>query len=255
MPLGRRSLLRKRWRYVGLYDEKVMFCVALIQIGPFRQSFWALWDREEGRRLARTRMRTGVEVIMDGPDIGVAAPELTARLRLGDGEPVEAICASGERGYGWTRKRAGIPVSGTIEGAGGHWQVNAQGVDDESAGYHQRHTSWHWSAGVGQSVAGQPVAWNLVEGINDPPQQSERAIWVDGVPHEPPPVSFSGLEAIEFAGGGRLDFAAESERARNDNYLLIRSRYRHLFGTFHGSLASIQIARGFGVMERHEAVW
>jgi hypothetical protein len=168
---------------------------------------------------------------------------------------VEAVCESGESGYGWTRKRAGIPISGTIEGAGGHWQVNAQGVDDESAGYHQRHTSWHWSAGVGRSAAGQPVAWNLVEGINDPPQQSERAIWVDGVPLEPPPVSFSGLEAIEFGGGGRLDFAAESERARNDNFLVVRSRYRHLFGTFSGSLASIKLARGFGVMERHEAVW
>jgi hypothetical protein len=255
MPLLRRGRLRKRWRYIGVYDEQLMFCVALIKIGPFRQSFWALWDREEGRRLSRTRMRTGVEVIMDGPDVGVVAPELTARLRLGEGAPVEAVCESGESGYGWTRKRAGIPISGTIEGAGGHWQVNAQGVDDESAGYHQRHTSWHWSAGVGRSAAGQPVAWNLVEGINDPPQQSERAIWVDGVPLEPPPVSFSGLEAIEFGGGGRLDFAAESERARNDNFLVVRSRYRHLFGTFSGSLASIKLARGFGVMERHEAVW
>jgi hypothetical protein len=255
MPILRRRRLRKRWRYVGVFADQLMFCVALVQIGPLRQSFWALWDREEGRRLTRTRLRTGVEVIMDGPEIGVVAPELTARLRLGEGAPVEAVCRSGERGYGWTRKRAGIPVSGTIEGAGWHWNVEADGVDDESAGYHERHISWHWSAGVGRSADGRGVAWNLVEGINDPPQNSERAVWLDGVPYEPQPVTFSELDSIGFAGGTRLAFEAESERARNDNLLLIRSRYRHQFGSFRGSLDGVELAQGLGVMERHEAVW
>jgi uncharacterized protein DUF2804 len=255
MPIMRAGRLRKRWRYVGVYAEQMMFCVALVQIGPLRQSFWALWDREGGRLLTRTRLRPGVEVIMDGSEVGVVAPEIKAHLWLGDGAPVEAVCSSGERGYGWTRKRAGIPVSGTIEAAGRRWQLDARGVDDESAGYHQRHTSWHWSAGVGRAADGRALAWNLVEGINDPPQRSERAIWLNGEPHEPAPVSFSGLEAIEFARGARLGFEAGSERARNDNLLLIRSRYRHLFGTFRGSLDGVELERGLGVMEKHEAVW
>ena len=33
------------------------------------------------------------------------------------------------------------------------------------------------------------------------------------------------------AGSARLEFAAESERARNENFLLVRSRYRHRFGS------------------------
>ena len=92
-------------------------------------------------------------------------------------------------------------------------------------------------------------------GINDPPERSERGIWLDGAPHEPRPVAFSGLEAIEFADGARLLFESESERARNDNLLVFRSRYRHRFGTFSGSLEGIELSEGFGVMEAHEAVW
>jgi hypothetical protein len=148
-----------------------------------------------------------------------------------------------------------VPARGTIEAGGRRWQVDGLAVDDESAGYHARHTSWHWSAGVGRAADGRAVAWNLVDGINDPPTRSERGIWVDGTPREPAPVAFEGLDGIRFGSGETLRFAAESERARNDNLLVFRSRYRHLFGTFDGSLDGIELAEGFGVMEEHEAVW
>ena len=256
MPVLRAGRLRKRWRYVGLYSPEVMLCAARVQMGPFAQSFWALWDREEGRRHGRTRLRPTNEVTMEGPDLTLEAPGASARLRLGESEPVEAVCPSGDGGgYGWTRKRAGVPVSGTIEAGGRRWQVDGAGVDDESAGYHQRHTSWHWSAGIGRAADGRALAWNLVEGINDPPERSERGVWVDGAPHEPRPVSFSGLDSVGFADGSRLLFERESERARSDNLLVFRSHYRHWFGTFSGSLDGIELEQGFGVMEKHEVVW
>ena len=72
---------------------------------------------------------------------------------------------------------------------------------------------------------------------------------------EPAPVSFQGLAAVEFAGGAQLTFTPGSERARNDNFLIFRSSYRHLFGDFRGSLDGIELAEGFGVMEQHDAVW
>ena len=75
-------------------------------------------------------------------------------------------------------------------------RCTARGVEDESAGYHPRHTVWSWSAGVGTLTDGREVGWNLVEGVNDPPERSERAIWVDGEPFEPGPSTFGGLETI-----------------------------------------------------------
>jgi hypothetical protein len=255
MPLRSHGQTRKRWRYVGFYGPQVMLCAARAQVGPFSQCFWQFWDGEGNRRHANTRLRPGsTEVRMDGGEIEIDAADLRARLWLGDAAPVEAICPSGS-GWGWTRKRAGVPIRGTIETAEGSWEVDGEGVDDESAGYQRRHTSWHWSAGIGRATDGRAVAWNLVEGINDPPTNSERAIWIGGEPTEPAPVSFRGLTGVEFTGGSLLDFTPGSERARPDNFLVFRSKYRHLFGQFRGSLDGVELAEGFGVMEEHEAVW
>ena len=255
MPLRRNGQTRKRWRYIGLYDEELMLCAARAEVGPLGQAFWVLWDRRGRRQLARTSPRPGSqEVRMDGPNLEIDAPGLRACLRLGECAPIEAICPSGS-GWGWTRKRAGVPIEGTVEVPGRSWALAGLGFDDESAGYHQRHTSWRWSAGVGRAADGRALAWNLVEGVNDPPHSSERAIWIAGEPSEPAPVRFDGTEAIEFAEGGRLAFAAESERARNENFLLVRSRYRHRFGSFSGALAGTELAAGLGVMEEHDAVW
>jgi hypothetical protein len=255
MPLRRDGNLRKRWRYVGFYGETLMLCAARAEVGPTGQAFWVLWDRERGRELARTTLRPGSrEVVLDGPRLQIDAPGLHADLHLGEAEPIESICPSGD-GWGWTRKRAGVPVEGTVEVPGRRLTVEGFGVDDESAGYQDRHTSWLWSAGVGTAADGRSVAWNLVEGINDPPEKSERAVWVDGAPHEPAPVTFQGLETVTFADGSSLDFTGEAERKRDDNFLLIRSTYRHRLGTFTGSLDGLDLGEGFGVMESHTALW
>ncbi len=255
MPLRRDGALRKRWRYVGFYGEALMLCAVRAEVGPLAQSFWVLWDRERGRELAHTALRPGSrEVVLDGPQLTIDAPGLHADLRLGEARPIESICPSGA-GWGWTRKRAGVPIDGTVEMPGRRLRIEGLGVDDESAGYHARRTSWRWSAGVGAAADGRALAWNLVEGINDPPEHSERAVWIDGLPHEPVPVVFDGLAGVRFADGLRLDFTAGAERAREDNFGLIRSTYRHRFGTFSGALAGVPLAAGRGVMESHAALW
>ncbi|HET9185366.1 MAG TPA: DUF2804 family protein, partial [Solirubrobacterales bacterium] len=229
MPLLDRGQLRKRWHYVALFDEELMLCAARAEVGPLARSFWILLDRESGRQWEHASLRPGGrEVVFAGRRLELDADGLRARLELGDVAPIETTCASG-RSWAWTRKRAGLPIEGTVEVPGRRWRVGGRGVEDESAGHHQRHTSWRWSAGVGRSTDGRELAWNLVEGINDPPQGSERAIWVDGAPQEPAPVAFRELAAIDLGDGARLDFSPESEHAREENFLVLRSRYRHRF--------------------------
>ena len=260
MPLWRNGRPRKRWRYVGVYCDKVMLAAARVQIGVISQTFWSLLDRESGEALDRTRMVVGGDVSFEGETMRLDAGEVRAEVTLGGGgEAIESVCPSGERGYAWTRKRSGVEVSGTIEVGGRGWRVDGpRGMDDQSAGYHARHTNWLWSAGVGTSRDGRDVAWNLVTGINDPPRGSERAIWVDGPPSEPEPVVFEGsggLDGIRFAGGEQLSFSSEADRSREDNALLIKSSYTHRFGAFSGYLGGIELASGLGVMERHSALW
>jgi hypothetical protein len=243
----------KAWRYVGVFGPELMLCVASVRIGRARQSFWAVWDRRSARLHERTALgRAGVE--LRPGRVSVRARGAQIELALDERPGIESVCVSGD-GYGWTRKQGAIRATGTVTLPGAPpAPVSARAVIDDTAAYYERHTRWHWSAGVGDAVDGRSVAWNLVEGVNDPPTGSERTVWVDGSPDEPPPVSF----ADDLSRVGGLRFEAEATRARRENLLLVRSRYRQPFGTFSGSLPGtepIELARGFGVMEDHDVWW
>ena len=114
---------------------------------------------------------------------------------------------------------------------------------------HARRTAWRWSAGAGVASSGAAVVWNLVEGLHDG-SPSERTVWVDGEPHEVGPQPFDGLARV-----GDLEFTATATRAKRENYLVIASDYEQPFGTFTGTLPVAGPLHGWGVMERHEALW
>ena len=176
MPGRRGTRPLKQWRYVGVYGPDLMLCVGTVRIGPFRQEFWAIWDRDAGRLHERTRRRhSAVElaegrVVVDDGDVPIA-------LDLDEEAGIETVCPSGSA-YAWTRKQGGVAAVGTVTVAGKERRVESRAVIDDTAGYHSRHTRWHWSAGVGVATDGRPVAWNLVEGVNDPASSSERTVWV-----------------------------------------------------------------------------
>jgi hypothetical protein len=137
-------------------------------------------------------------------------------------------------------------------------EIRALAVIDDTIGHHTRHTEWHWSAGVGESPDGTPLAWNLVSGVNDPPQGSERAVWVAGSPTEVAPVSFAAdLSSIRCEqDGAELRFLAEAQRSRHDELLILASDYRAPFGSFTGELpGGTPLAHGLGVVEHHRARW
>jgi hypothetical protein len=251
--------LRKRWRYVAAFGPDLIVCAAGVRVGPLAQTFWAIWDREGRELLESTRMRlpgTRGEVWRDGPVDRIDAGQVQAELRFAPGRWVETRCENGDGNAVWTRKCCDAIVGGEVRCGERRMPIDGRGVIDETDGHHPRRTEWRWSAGVGNLSDGRSVGWNLVEGINDPPTGSERAIWIEGEPAEPAPVAFEGLEAIAFADGSRLQFTAEAERRRSENLLLVRYDYRQPFGTFTGTLpGGIELAGGVGVMEHHDALW
>jgi hypothetical protein len=283
VPLRRNGNWRKQWRYLAAFADELMVCAAKVQVGPLGQTFWAIWDRERRELHERTRMvvpliaRGEVWTELDegehtgtvdwAPEQGrtlvrieaaAKAPEaepIRAFLHAGEGGWHQAVCETGERdGYVWTRKR---PVTVECDVRIGERRVRceARGMEDESCGYHPSHTVWDWSAGVGETADGRAVAWNLVSGINDPPQGSERAVWIDGTPAEVGPASFDGLDAID-VDGARLVFTAEAERSKEESKPWARYTYRQPFGVFSGTLpGGLVLARGLGVMEHHDAHW
>ena len=260
MPLRMGGNWRKRWRYIGAYDQRFMLCAAAIEVGPGRETFWALWDREERALRENTRhvvpVFAGPQVRFTGDEVSVRSRGVAIDLRLGTGQAIECKCPAGDGGFTWTRKLAGGDVEGLIRIGSREFPFRGRGVDDRSAGYHARRTSWLWSAGVGEATDGRLVAWNLVSGINDPPTSSERAIWVDGSPTEPAPVTFDGLDSVGFQDGSVLRFDAESARERSEGVpYIFGSDYEAPFGSFSGSLPGVELMSGSGVMERHDALW
>jgi uncharacterized protein DUF2804 len=257
----------KRWRYVAIFAEELTACAAQVQIGPARQSFWALYLEGTAVLRERTRLlpRRGEVELLAGNRASAAEQgrlhvhdrgvELDVMLEEDAGW--EARCMHG-RGEVWTRKQAGIRATGSIALDGSPPRpVDALAVIDDTAGYHARQTEWRWTAGVGESPDGLALAWNLVSGVNDPPHGSERAVWVAGEPTEALAVSFSDdLSRIACEDGSELRFAAKVERSRGDNLLIVSSDYRAPFGTFSGTLpGGIPLARGSGVVEHHRARW
>jgi hypothetical protein len=257
-PFWRGGRPRKRWRYVAVFNEELMACAAVVQVGPARQSFWALYLRGEDRMRERTRMlrpqravdvATGRVRIRDG---GVALD-----LELEEGDGWSARCRDGA-GEVRTRKQAGAPARGTLALDGAPERaVDALAVIDDTVGYHARRTEWWWSAGVGRTPGGVAVGWNLVSGINDPPSGSERAVWVAGSPGEAGPVTFApDFSCIRCEDGAKVRFAPEAQRARHENLLLIKSDYRAPFGSFSGTLpGGVELEHGLGVVEHHRALW
>jgi hypothetical protein len=245
----------KRWRYLGAYAPDVMACMCEVRMGPVPQRFWAV--AEPGRPIV-TRTTTGAGGLsIDGSRGRVEHRDVRIDLAFDEDDGVESLHPSGSSGYVWTRKQAGIPVRGNVEVGGRRHELDCLGVIDDTAGYHQRHTSWRWCAGVGRTEDGERVGWNLVTGVNDPPKASERAVWVGGEEFEPGPVEIAGdLSRIDFTEGGGLRFQAWSERAERTNLVLVRSSYRQPFGTFTGELpGGFRLSEGLGVMEWHDVRW
>jgi hypothetical protein len=259
MPLfwARRPL--KRWCYVGVFGPDMMLCAGSVRVGGVPQAFWAVWDRHSGTLHTQTLSTLTRRITVTPEGVKVRAGGNRLELAVSPTGPNVEVLTPEQAAYIWTRKTP-IEAHGHIAAGMEVRPVTGAGILDESAGYHARHTAWEWSAGVGTTVEGRPVTWNLVRGIHDSPDSSERTVWIDGRPAEVPPVRFSAdLDEVWGADGAVLRFVEEASRRRRDNLGLVRSDYFQPFGRFYGRLpGGAELAEhppALGVMERHRAVW
>jgi Protein of unknown function (DUF2804) len=228
---------------VGVYRSDLMLCVGDARVAGIPQRWWAvalpdgsLFEGSRGVEVTAGRVR--VNGVLD--------------LELSRPDGVEVVSPHG-RSYVWTRKLAPVRVRGRVTVNARDFELDGpEGFVDESAGYHARHTEWRWSAGIGRTEDGRAVAWNLVDGLHDAVERSERTVWIDGEPSEVPPQSFAG----DLSRVGDLEFTAWSARESNRNLLVMRNRYRQPFGEFSGRLpGGLRLAEGYGVMEEHDVLW
>ncbi|MBA2629586.1 MAG: DUF2804 family protein [Thermoleophilaceae bacterium] len=250
MPLlhGRRPL--KRWRYVGLYRPDLMLCVGEARVAGLPQRWWALAMPDGTLRERTTSCRGGIDLAAGRARVD--AGQVQIDLTLDEGPGVEVASPSGGS-WIWTRKQAPVRARGNVRLGDREWAVDGdEAFVDESAGYHARHTVWRWSAGIGRTVDGRSVAWNLVDGVHDADAHSERTVWVGGEPSEAPPATF----AEDLSRVGELAFTAWCAREDHTRRLIFRSHYLQPFGSFRGELpGGLRLESGHGVMEWHDVLW
>ncbi len=238
----------KRWRWVGAFSDEVMLCAAVAKVGPITVSWYAAWDRQ-ARTLVENTVRHGRAVRVDGGRVEVNDGPVRMSLAVEGQESVETVSPHGDS-YIWTRKRP-ARARGYVVVADRHIELDAPAFVDESAGYHARDTAWRWSAGVGTTTDGTAVTWNLVSGLHDAPDASERTVWVGGEPHQVPSQPF----AHDLSAVGELNFTPEATRTHKESLLIVATDYEQPFGTFAGELPVAGAVTGLGVMERHSARW
>ncbi len=248
------GVMRKQWRYVGIYGPEVMICAAVVTVGPATQTFWAIWDRETQTLHDRTHNRNTAVKSPDGKLV-IRDKGVSVELDIEQVPGMEVVTPT-DSSWFWTRKQLGVRAQGTVKLGDREIKVDSLGMIDDSAGYHARQTLWRWSTGVGKDVQGRDVAWNFVNGMHDHAGANENGIWVgDEVTAFPSAPIAEDLSAITI-GADTLNFHQESERGAKSNLILIRSEYRQPFGTFTGSLPGVgEIHDAFGVMEFHDVVW
>jgi uncharacterized protein DUF2804 len=240
----------KSWRYVAVYGPELMLCVGDARVAGVPQRWWAV-ALPDGTLRERTTMRRVDRapaprwLLIDDGDVRI---ELTLENLYG----VEVVSPHGD-GWIWTLKQAAVPVRGKVTIGGRDWEIDGPlGFVDQSAGYHAHHTEWRWSAGVGRARTGEALAWNLVEGVHDAPEASERTVWVDGEPREIGPQPF----AADLSRVGDLRFEEWCAREDHTRRGPFRSDYRQPFGSFSGILpGGIELESGYGVMEWHDVRW
>ena len=214
-----------------------MLCVAHAKVGVLGRSWWAVWDGE--------RLYEGAR------GVSVSAQRATVRdgdtrfeLTLGHGR--------GDRGHDRSRLDAQDTAAGERDGCGrraddpGCLARPARRVRrPPRAPYRLALVRRRGEIGGGRGRRLEPRRRACTTVIPRSARSGSTASHTRS-PAQP----FDGLDGV-----GDLRFSAQAVRAKRENYLVVASDYEQPFGTFTGSLPIAGPLHGWGVMERHSALW
>lgn len=175
------------------------------------------------------------------------APSVNARLHANAATTTPMIVSIPfDQQRGMYSHKALLPVTGEVR-IGDDTIVVQPGtaslMTDDHKGYYGRIMQWDWLVGA-MWRDGVLQGFNLTDNASiDPARYNENGFWIDGVLHALPPVKFTREDRIWTVRDreGRVDlrFDIEVEGKLFQNYRLIESRYLGPFGTYEGTLHSL----------------
>lgn len=296
-----RSRFARKWRFnqfqfVSVMSEHWVFGLAIVDLKLVSNGFFYLYDFASGEMLEQTFMQPlGRGTVMEPrPEDGVASfRSKQANLRIipgpegrsisvtaddtvramfalhEDRDPLRLSCPAGYNGWVFTRKSAGLPVTGEIRWGDRVWRCDdhTRGSIDWSCGFMRRETAWNWACLAGQLADGTSLGLNLATGVNES-GLTENALWLNGRCIKLDLARFEFDRYDQSApwrvttSDGRVDlrFVPSGVRKERLNALVLASNFRQYAGTFEGFVVDdedkkIPIAGLRGLMEDHFARW
>jgi hypothetical protein len=263
----------KRWEYLGVCNDDLIFGIAIVRLGYMCNLFTYLFDRRSeqiseydiltpggGAAIFKGTSLTGeihfesgkttVRMKSDPETLtieGLIKGELSVNLSFQKYEaPLVCLTRVGLKGFNYTHKEAGIPVRGTIRHQDVSWDIQEEysfGVRDYTLGYLARQTFWNWASGGGKDKEGNRIGFNLVQGVNET-GFTENVFWVNGrlVKTDVVDFRYDDLDLLKpwyiesNDGRVRLRFLPDGKRSANTNVGLIVSKFHQPFGRFEGTL-------------------
>ena len=197
VSLKKRLILRyriKRWEYLGVCNDDVIFGAAVINLGYMCNFFAYLFDRREKSLREYSIVRPGSGPadfegtslsgavtfaagntslsMISTPDTVVLEGSIGGELSINllfrkYDEPLVCLTRVGLRGFNYTHKESGCPVQGEIVHRGRSLTIEPErsfGVCDFTLGHLARNTCWNWASGGGIDKDGNRVGFNCVQG-------------------------------------------------------------------------------------------
>jgi hypothetical protein len=268
------SLRFKRWQYLGVSDENMVFGIAVVNLGYLSNLFAYVYDRE-GKQLKefniiqplafRTSFQgssvngrvlfesngTSVSIDFKPETIQLKAfikKDLNVRLTFKHKvEPLSIVTRAGLKGFSYTHKETCLTVDGNIRVGDKIYTLTPDkpaGVADYTLGYLGRKTFWNWASGSGLDSKGREIGFNFSQGINET-GQTENVFWVNGKMIKTDLVQFgyddlhllSQWKITSNDGKVNLTFQPDSERKAKLNMGFIASYFHQPFGSFKGELS------------------
>jgi hypothetical protein len=265
----------KRWQYLGVCNDKIIFGAAIVNLGYMTNMFCYIFDRKAGKieqldaispsgkaglfegsfesGAATFKNRNSSLSYINRPDSVLAKISIRGKLNaelnfLKLTEPMCCTSRVGIDGFNYTHKEAGIPVCGNVVLGGNKYEIiesESSGVVDYTLGYLARHTFWNWASGGGFDKSGNRIGFNLVQGVNET-GFTENAFWVNGNMIKTDVVDFqyNDLNLLDkwklISNDGKINllFYPEGERAADINTGIIVSKFHQPFGRFEGILSN-----------------
>ena len=299
----KRTRLARQWRFnqfqfVSAMGPDWLFGLAIVDLKLVSSAFFYLFDFRTGEMLEQSHLQplamgtrfdavpeTGETSFTKGKlEMSIGPREhghgrrvrvhrgdqLSIELLLSqDNDPLRVACPAGYNGWVFTRKSAGLPVTGHVRWGDREWHCDERmrGSIDWSCGFMRRETAWNWACLAGVLGDGRSVGLNLAAGVNET-GVTENALWLDG--------KMLKLDMARFdfnryqpdspwrvtTSDGRLDLRFQPAGVRKErlNAGILASNFRQYAGTFDGVIIEDNGARtpiqGIrGLMEDHFARW